>query len=106
MIEAVYAKPMHWFGAASIFLNNIGKRSGIDLLEAVFFLFSVPCFKFSEFFFKLVYSAGESRLRVARTECLALSRQDQFAQLDHFLLHHRGVAYADHGLCDVESGSE
>ena len=54
---------MRWLGALSLWFQGISKKSVAHCFQLVALLLSIPCFKASHFFFKIVYSLQQRRLR-------------------------------------------
>src|SRR5579862_4995671 len=91
LVIAIGTKTMHWFGAAAVFLQLVGKRSGIDLCELIFLLLSVPVFQLSHFCFKLTYALQQRRLRLLGAECARLGGEDFSLKFDNLRLNQRSI---------------
>src|SRR6516225_158636 len=74
--------PMKGFGIACIRLQHVGKGPGSNLLQLVSLLLSFPCFKASNFFFKIAYSLNQRRLFCLRIRQGGLHREDLLVKLD------------------------
>jgi hypothetical protein len=52
---------MRWFGSSCLWLQHISKRTPCNSFEVILLLFSFPCFKISNFFFKICYMLNQRR---------------------------------------------
>ena len=59
---AVYTYPMRWFGAASVWLQHVGKRTPSQTFQFVTLFLSFPFFKISHFFFKRAYALNQRKI--------------------------------------------
>lgn len=73
---------MHWFGALGVWLQCVGKRSRSESLELVALLLSRPCFKASNFCFKLTYSLNQRRLSRIGLYCANLGGHNLALEFD------------------------
>lgn len=78
---------MFWFGDVTLFLQRVSKRIGkcTRLGELVVLLFSIPCFKTSQFFFKLACSIQQRELVYLGRKCVLLGGEDFSLEFDHLL---------------------
>ena len=72
-LETFCADQMRWLRAASVFLNRVGKIARVDFLKVIFFLLSLPLFKFSNLFFELAHALGQRRLGLLCGEIVSCS---------------------------------
>jgi len=103
LMKAVWAKPMRWFGAACIGLQNVSHRPLPNGLKFVVLLLSVPCFEVSHFCFKRAYAIDLRRMRLSGLDDLAKSLGDHALKLDGPGSKRLSIAQTYHGLRDIES---
>lgn len=97
--KAIWANPMRWFGSASIWLQDVGKRSPSKTFQFVSLLLSFPCFKISHFFFKRAYAFNQRRLRFLCGKDLALQVNDR-------PIPDGGIVHVLYGLRQIKHGLE
>jgi hypothetical protein len=90
-LVAICTYGMKWFGALSIGLNRASEGTGSQILQLVPLLLSFPCFKASNFFFKLSYRLNQRRLFRLRICKGGLHREDLLVKLDGIFEELRGV---------------
>ena len=73
---------MNGFGSAFFLFYNISQTSRVKFAELVVLLLSFPCFKASNFFFKMAYRLNQRRLFRLRVGQRGLYRKDLLVELD------------------------
>jgi len=86
---------MRWFGAASLWFQHISQRSPSQSFKIVFLLFSIPCFKISNFCFERAYFLNQRKLRL-------LGGEDLFLKLYDRALPSGGISHVLYGLRDIK----
>jgi hypothetical protein len=93
--------PMRWFGAACVRFQHIGKGPGCNLFELVPLLLSFPCFKASNFFFKIAYRLNQRRLFRLRVQQGFLYGEELLLELDGCFEKLSGIPQTHYGLGNV-----
>src|SRR5882724_1842716 len=86
------AKPMGWFSRLGIFFSRIGEGTVPDILQFVFFLLAIPCFKASNLCFEIAYTLQHRKLVRLGRECVRLGGEDYSLQFDDRLVEFRKVS--------------
>jgi hypothetical protein len=94
---------MRWFGALSIGLQRVGERSPSKFFQFVTVFLSVPFFKLSHFFFKLVYVIQSRRLRFACSEEFFLKFYDRRIATGGVIEVLKSLRNIERGLNEAES---
>ena len=82
---------MRGFGVAHFFFQNIGENTRFNFFKSVAFLFCIPCFKGSFFFFKLAYLIQHRELVRVGRKCAALGGENLSLKFDGLRLEHGSV---------------
>jgi len=77
---------MRWFSTACLWFQYKSKCTRMDLLEFIFLLLSIPCFKASHFFFKRTYALQQRELLRLGRECIRLGGEDYSLEFDNLSL--------------------
>jgi hypothetical protein len=105
LLIAVCTKQMRWFAGMGSYFRRVGQMTGRsvvgNVLEFVCLGLSVPCFKVSNFFFKLTYTIQQRKLVRLGRECAGLGGDDFSVQFDDLFTNQSSIANTEQRLADL-----
>lgn len=94
---------MNWFSTCFRFLQFISESAPSKVLKIIALLLSFPCFKASHFFFKIVYSLNQRRLRSLCGEDVFLKFYDRRVATDSIVNIFQSLRHIESGIKGAEA---
>jgi hypothetical protein len=96
---------MHRFGTLGLWLQSVGKRSRRQSLQFIALLLCLPCFKVSNFCFKVAYSLNQSRALLVRRKNALLGIENDALEFEDLALNDGSVVPVFHRLRDIHEAT-
>src|SRR5206468_3525411 len=103
VVIALCTYQMRRFGALCLWFQRIS-RSSPYFREFIFLLFTFPCFKVSNFFFKIAYLFQQRKLRLLGRKCALLGGKDLSLQFENLVLNYGGISDTYKASSDFKRG--
>src|SRR5438105_433245 len=104
LLVAICTNEMRRFAVAHRFFHGISQRTSVEFYEFIALLLCLPCFEFSNLFFKIAYTLQQRRLAEIGAKCALLGGENYSVQFDSLRLKYGSVAETYHCLYDFARG--